>query len=152
MTGIHKLPPADPTSTADSARCAQTPSDPGAAMDTTTNRDGLRPRTRGPFQLLALTTVRGAGQPVSWRQLGHHHDLESAVRARVEDVLAQLAANDGWLINAQHLIVGPGADGPSTVHSYVSEVGADPGDDKVPSPHNEAALRHWLLSAHSLPC
>lgn len=106
--------------------------------------------TSGDFQLLALTTVRGGGRPVSWRHLGRHRDLEAAVRARVEDVLAQLNANDGWLINAQHLIVGPGADGPATLHSYISEVGADPGDDTVPSPHNEAAVRTWLLAAHSL--
>jgi hypothetical protein len=115
-----------------------------------TTSDGGAPPRRA-YQLLALTTVRGGGRPVSWRHLGHHEDLESAVRARIEDVLEQLALNDGWLINAQHLIVGPGVDGPATLHSYVSEVGADPGDDKVPSPHNEPALRHWLLSAHSLP-
>ena len=105
---------------------------------------------RGPYHLLALTTVRGGGRSVAWRLLGHHEDLETAVRARIEDVLEQLALNDGWLINSQHLIVGPGVDGPATLHSYVSEVGADPGDDKVPSPHNEPALRHWLLNAHSL--
>jgi hypothetical protein len=103
-----------------------------------------------PYLLLALTTVRGAGRPVDWRHLGHHADLETAVRARIDDVLEQLARNDGWLINSQHVIVGPGVDGPATVHSYASEVGADPSDDKVPDPHNEAALRHWLLMAHSL--
>ncbi|MCW2586570.1 MAG: hypothetical protein JWN55_2086 [Frankiales bacterium] len=111
--------------------------------------DGTAPR---PFQLLALITVRRSGQPVSWRHLGHYPDLETAVRARVEDVLAQLAVNDGWLVNAQHLVIGPGDDGPATLHCYVSEVGVDPSDEKVPSPHNEPALRRWLLSAHCLPC
>lgn len=116
-----------------------------------TTREPSAPRA-GNFQLLALTTVRCGGRPVSWRHLGHHPDLESAVRTRIEDVLEQLALNDGWLINAQHLVIGPGVDGPATLHSYVTEVGADPGDDKVPSPHNEPALRQWLLTAHSLPC
>ncbi len=105
-----------------------------------------------PYQLLGLSITRTDASFVGWRKLGRYCDLETAVRARVEDVLQQLAANDGWLINAQHLIIGPGHDGPATVHNYVSEIGADPADDRVPTPHNEPALRRWLLSAHSLPC
>jgi hypothetical protein len=146
MTAVHNLPPPASTDPCGQGPCEQTDT-PGATMTDPT--DGTAPR---PFQLLALTTVRRSGQPVSWRHLGHYPDLETAVRARIEDVLAQLAVNDGWLLNAQHLIIGPGDDGPATLHCYVSEVGADPSDDKVPSPHNEPALRQWLLSAHRFPC
>lgn len=143
MTGIHNLPRPAAAGPDGSAPCEQT-DNPGAAMTS--------PLEAPVFQLLALTTVRRSGQPVDWRHLGRYPDLETAVRARIEDVLAQLAANDGWLINAQHLVIGPGLDGPGTLHCYVSEIGADPADDRVPSPHNEPALRQWLLSAHCLPC
>ncbi len=106
----------------------------------------------GPYQLLALTTTRTDASFVAWRTVGRYCDLETAVRARVEDTLQQLAHNDGWLTTAQHLIIGPGHEGPATLHNYITEIGADPADDHVPSPHNEPALRRWLLSAHSLPC
>ena len=105
-----------------------------------------------PYRLFAVTTVGAASGPVGWRYRGDYADLESAIRARVEDVLAQLATNDGWLINAEHLILGPGHDGPTTMHMFVTELGADPGSDRVPSPHNEPAMRRWLLAAHALPC
>jgi hypothetical protein len=104
-----------------------------------------------PYQLLALGSGRRDQQAAPYRDLGRYGDLETVVRARVEDVLRQLAANDGWLVRVQHLIIGPGHDGPATVRSYISGVGADPADDQVPSPHNEPALRDWLLSAHGMP-
>jgi hypothetical protein len=103
------------------------------------------------YQLLALRICDTEPSVPAWHNLGCFADLETAVRARVENVLQQLAANDGWMITSQHLIIGPGHDGPATPHSYVSQVGADPGDDRVPSPHNEPALRRWLLAAHTLP-
>jgi hypothetical protein len=106
--------------------------------------------TGAPYQLLALSSAPRDRPAAPCRHLGSYVDLEAGVRARVEDVLRQLAANDGWLIQAQHLIIGPGHDGPATVRCYISGVGADPADDQVPSPHNEPALRDWLLSAHSL--
>lgn len=108
--------------------------------------------TPARYQLFAVTTVGAASGPVGWRYRGDYADLESAIRARVEDVLAQLASNDGWLINAEHLILGPGHDGPATRHTYVTELGADPASDRVPNPHNEPAMRRWLLAAHALSC
>ena len=105
-----------------------------------------------PYRLFAVTTVGAESGPVGWRYRGHYADLQAAVLARVEDVLAQLAASDGWLINTEHLIIGPGHDGPATLHLYVTELGADPDSDRVPSPHNEPAMRRWLLSAHSGSC
>lgn len=102
------------------------------------------------YQLIALTHARAADRSVGWRHLGHHPHLEAALRARVEDVLAQLAANDGWLISAEHLIIGAGPDGPATVFGHVTEIGADPASDRIPDPHNEAGARAWLLAAHRL--
>lgn len=100
------------------------------------------------FQLIALSTGNPA-QAVP-RHLGTHPDLESALRRRVEDVLTQLAANDGWLITAQHLVIGPGPDGTPVVSSHVTEIGADPADERVPDGNNEPAARGWLLAAHGL--
>jgi hypothetical protein len=144
VTDIHNLPVTPPA-----AANAQDGAVPDPDPDPETGE--VMTNTAAPYQLLALKISRSDASFVAWRRLGRYRDLETAVRARVEDVLQQLAANDGWLINAQHLIIGPGHDGPATVHSYISEVGADPGDDRVPTPHNEPALRRWLLSAHSLP-
>ncbi len=101
------------------------------------------------FQLIALSSANSL-EPAVPRHLGSHPDLESALRRRVEDVLAQLAANDGWLITAQHLVIGPGPDGTPLVCSHVCEIGADPAADCVPDPHNEPAARSWLLAAHGL--
>jgi hypothetical protein len=99
------------------------------------------------YQLIALPD---AGRTGPWRHLGTHPDLESALRARVEDVITQLAANDGWLITCEHFVIGPGPEGPATVFGHVTEIGADPAVDHVPDPHNEAGARRWLLSAHRL--
>lgn len=104
-----------------------------------------------PYQLLALKVSDTDPSSLAWHSVGCYADLEAAVRARIEHVLQQLAANDGWLITSQHLIIGPGQEGPATPHTYISKVGADPADDRVPSPHNEPALRRWLLAAHALP-
>jgi hypothetical protein len=101
------------------------------------------------FQLIALSWP-DAGAPTTPRHLGTHPDLDTALRARVDHVLTQLAANDGWLITAQHLVIGPGPDGTPVVCSYVTEIGADPADDRIPDPHNEPAARGWLLAAHGL--
>lgn len=122
----------------------------GAVMQTSPG-EVMTSRGVAPYQLLRVSVARGDEPAAACRNLGRYDDLEAAVRARVEDVLRQLAANDGWLVHAEHLIIGPGEEGPATVHHYISGVGADPADDRVPSPHNEPALRRWLLSAHSRP-
>lgn len=102
------------------------------------------------YQLIALPRGGNRSRKGDWRHLGTHLDLASALRARVEDVLTQLAANDGWLILCEHLVIGPGPDGPATVFGHVTEIGADPAADRVPDPHNEAGARQWLLAAHRL--
>jgi hypothetical protein len=103
-----------------------------------------------PFQLIALTPM-AVGRPGGWRDLGRYPDLESALRARVDDVLAQLVNNDGWLITAEHLLIGPGPDGRNVVAGHVTELGADPASDRVPDPYDELATRRWLLAAYRLP-
>jgi hypothetical protein len=109
----------------------------------------MRDDAGAEYQLIALHDGSTSDQ-LRWRHLGRYGDLDQAVRARIDDVLAQLAGHDGWRIHVQHLIVGPGPDGPATVHCFVTDLGPDPADDVVPEPHDEPALRRWLLAAHAL--
>lgn len=106
-----------------------------------------------PYQLIALGAAddraRGQDRP-PWQHLGRYADLESVLRARVEDVLGQLEGNDGWLVQTEHLVIGPGRDGPATVSSCVSSVGADPHSELVPGAFNRDAVRGWLLAAHGV--
>ena len=85
--------------------------------------------------------------PACWRSVGRYPDLDQAVRARIEDVLAQLVTN-GWLVTAEHLVIGPGADGPATVYCCMTELGADPTSD-LPSPGPLRARRHPQLATRS---
>jgi hypothetical protein len=106
-----------------------------------------------PYQLIALGAAHdGArGQHYApWQHLGRYADRESVLRARVENVLEQLEGNDGWLVQTEHLVIGPGPDGPATVSSCVSSVGADPHRELVPAPFNRDAVRDWLLAAHGV--
>src|SRR4051794_7301207 len=102
----------------------------------------------GEYQLIALNRAGDNEPALAWRHLGHYPALDKALRARVDDVLAQLAANDGWLVTVEHLVIGPGADGPATVHGHITELGADPAEDRVPDPYDEAGARRWLMAAH----
>lgn len=105
-----------------------------------------------PYQLVALAAAArpSPDAPRSWRHLGQFPDLNSALHARVDDVLAQLTANDGWLVQVEHLLIGPGPAGPATVSSCVSSVGADPHSDLVPAPFDLDATRSWLIAGHGL--
>lgn len=98
-------------------------------------------------QLVALAPD---GATSRWRDLGSYPDLDSALLARVEDVLAQLAANDGWLLTCEHLVISPGTGDQPNVSSHVTQLGADPASDRIPEPHNEPELRRWLLAASGL--
>lgn len=99
------------------------------------------------YQLVALAPDGAVG---GWRRVGAYADLDSTLRAQVDDVIAQLAANDGWLITCEHLIIGAGPDGKVRVAGAVTEVGADPASDRIPAPYDEPATRRWLLAAASL--
>ena len=104
-------------------------------------------KTDLPYEVLAL----GDGPREAWRRVGRYPHLEAALTARVADVLAQLEANDGWLVFAEHLVIGPGPSGPASVFGYATEVGADPGSSRVPDPFDLEGTRRWLLAAHDLP-
>lgn len=106
----------------------------------------IEPANEASYQLVALASDGAVG---GWRRLGGYPDLDSTLRAQVEDVLVQLAANDGWLVSCEHLIIGPGPDGQNRVASAVTEVGADPASG-VPDPYDEPDTRRWLLAASSL--
>ena len=112
-------------------------------MQTTPDRHG----PARPFDVIAVDSDHG---PAGWRSVGHYAHLDDAIRARVNDVLVQLARNDGWLVTAEHLVVGPGEDGPATVRCCLAEVGADPASDRLPDPMDLDDTRHWLLAAHGL--
>jgi hypothetical protein len=99
------------------------------------------------YQLVALAPDGAVG---GWRRVGSYPDLDSALRAQVDDVVAQLAGNDGWLVTCEHLIIGPGPDGAVRVAGAVTELGADPASDRVPAPYDELDTRRWLLSAACL--
>lgn len=101
----------------------------------------------GSFQLIALAPGGAAGR---WRDLGSYPDLDSALLARVDDVLAQLAGNDGWLVTCEHLVISSGGDATPRVASHVTQLGAEPTGDRIPEPHNALEIRHWLLAASGL--
>ena len=56
-------------------------------------------------------------------------DFTAALNARDDDVLAQLSIRPAPPREINHVIVGPGANGPRTVHPIVSFVGADVTDN-----------------------
>jgi len=84
------------------------------------------------------------------RLLGEYNDYRSALHARVDDVLAQLERNDGWWTRIEHVIVGPGLEGPDSRHELCTELGVDPADGRVPTSADLREARDWLLFAHDL--
>ena len=103
--------------------------------------------TDRPYEVLAV----GDGPREAWRRVGRYPDLETALIARVQDILTLLEANDGWMVFAEHLVIGPGPAGPVSVYGYATEIGADPTSNRVPDPFNLEGSRRWLLAAHDLP-
>ncbi len=131
----------------DKQNATQVHAGPASAHDA----DPVRPMTSSDDECFDVIAVDNAAAHQSqWRLVGRYPGLPLALRARVEDVLALLVINDGWLIRAEHLIVGPGMRGPATVSAYVSEIGADPASDRVPDPFDLEGSRRWLLHAHGL--
>ena len=82
--------------------------------------------------------------------VGAYDDYRIALRARVDDVLARLERNDGWWTRIEHVIIGPGLDGPQTRHELCTELGVDPADGRVPTRADLWDARDWLLFAHDL--
>ena len=84
------------------------------------------------------------------RLLGDYDDYPAALYARVDDVLVQLERNDGWWTRVEHVIVGPGLDGPDSRHELCTELGVDPADGRVPTSADLQDARAWLWFAHDL--
>jgi hypothetical protein len=103
-----------------------------------------------PFTLIAMTSPSAIEARTRCRRVGQFASLEAAIQGRVDDVLEQLAANDGWLVTAEHVIVGPGHDTRAEVYTYVTQVGSDPDSERVPLPYDPGATRRWLLATHQL--
>jgi hypothetical protein len=96
------------------------------------------------FLLLALQPSTRVG----WRIVGRYPDYPSAQRAHVDDVLAQLDGNDGWLLTCEHLLIGPDLDGSIGCWPQLVSVGADPSSDRIPDPYDRAGWQHWLECTH----
>ena len=94
-----------------------------------------------------LIAVDGETAP---RRLGHFKDYRSAELALAEDLLQVLLANGGWRVRVEHQIIGPGRDGPQTVHQACAELGTHRADSDVPDPVEVATVRRWLLHTHDL--
>jgi hypothetical protein len=83
------------------------------------------------------------------RQLvGRYDDYDDAVVARGRDVLVQLAAQGGWWTRVEHVIVGPGRDGPETDHMFCTELGVDPDRANAPTAADMQDAREWLDALH----
>ena len=96
-----------------------------------------------PYELLA---VPAGAVEAALRRIGRYRTYEEALRARDEDVIAQLAARGGWYTLIDHMIVGPGLRGPKTVHRHATALGVDPAAGRVPGPDDLDDARHWLAA------
>ena len=94
------------------------------------------------YELIAIT---GDG---SRRSVGTYPDYADAVRARGDDAFAQLRDQDGWWTRAEHVIVGPGLDGPSTEHGFCTEFGVDRDRTAAPTIDELLDAREWLHALH----
>lgn len=82
------------------------------------------------------------------RLVAWYRPYEDAQRARHEDVLARLAAGGGWHTWVEYLIVGPGLQGPRTVHRLAIVLGVDSAAGTIPNADDLDDARHWLATIH----
>ena len=82
------------------------------------------------------------------RSLGTFPQYADAVRARGDDVFAQLRHQGGWWTRAEHVIVGPGLDGPHTEHGFCTEFGVDRDRGEAPTIDDLIDAREWLTALH----
>jgi hypothetical protein len=73
-----------------------------------------------PYELLSSSA--GAREAALYR-IGRYPAYDEALRARDEDVLDKLAARGGWYTVVEHVIIGPGLQGPRTVHGTQARSG-----------------------------
>ena len=77
---------------------------------------------------------------------GTYDDFDAALRARDDDVIAQLDACPSPPREITHLIIGPGLAGPRTPHVLVTFAGVD---SQHPDPEREVAgIARWLREIH----
>jgi hypothetical protein len=96
-----------------------------------------------PYELLAVPAGDGEA-PL--RLIGRYRTYDEALGDRDEDVIEQLAARGGWYTLIEHVIVGPGLEGPRTVHRHATALGVDPAAGRVPSPDDLDDSRQWLAA------
>jgi len=82
------------------------------------------------------------------RLVGTHPGYTQALAARDRDVLDQLRAGGGWYMLARHVIIGPGVQGPETVHRLATALGVSPGRSAPPDDVDLADAAHWLEATH----
>ena len=80
--------------------------------------------------------------------LGEYDNYAEALSARCQDVLALLRDHDGWWTRAEHVIVGPGLDGPCTEHGLCTEIGVDRDRHEPPTADDLIDAEEWLTPLH----
>jgi len=80
--------------------------------------------------------------------IGEYETYTAALRARMNDVLDALDANNGWWLRVEHVIVGPGLLGATTEHPFCTELGVDPACGTLPTRVDLDEARRWLDALH----
>ncbi len=96
---------------------------------------------------MAYRLIRLTGCPPN-RFVGEYPTYAEALAARGSDTFTELVANDGWWLRIEHVIVGPGLDGPATVHPFCTELGVDPHRTVGPTPDDLVDAHGWLTALH----
>jgi hypothetical protein len=95
------------------------------------------------YRLIAVT------DGIPDRLVGEYPTYREALGARGDDVYARLVANHGRWVRIEHHIIGPGLQGPHTVHPFCTELGVDPDGEADASAATLADARAWLTALHS---
>jgi hypothetical protein len=104
---------------------------------------GMRDDDHAPYELFA---VPSSGEEAALCRIGRYRTYDEALHARDEDVIDQLAARGGWYTLIEHVIVGPGLQGPRTAHRHATALGVDPAAGRVPNPDDLDDARQWLAT------
>jgi hypothetical protein len=91
-----------------------------------------------------LLRVTGSGRHL----IGDYGTYGAALTARCDDVLAELRGNGGWWTRAEHVIVGPGLEGPRTEHGLCTELGVDRDRTDPPAAADLVDAEQWLVPLH----
>jgi hypothetical protein len=96
-----------------------------------------------------LFAVRLGDTAPAHEYVGCYATFEAALVARDEHVLAQLEAGGGWYRVVEHAIIGPGRNGPHTVHANATALGVDPATGHAPTQEDLEDARRWLKTIHT---